>query len=109
MICPPGSELFQVDEQADGQDTTKLTVAFLTILGMHLRYLMVNSLGVPIETRILFSVTFESLSKCPTLLPFFQFVETEVTKHTPVLYPCSKMKVNFTLNRSRRPTGVVKV
>ena len=70
-ICPQGSKLFQVDEQTDSQNMTKLTIPFFATLGMHLRYLMVKSSGGLVETSVLCSVTFEFLLKCPALLPFF--------------------------------------
>jgi len=63
----------------------KLTVALFATLRLHLRYLTAVTLGVLVETRIFFSLIFESSSKCPTLLYFFHFFETEVTQHCCIL------------------------
>lgn len=67
----------------------KLMASFFATLRIHLRYLMVMSLGDLVGTTIFFSVFFDSLSKCPTVLSFFILFETEVTKHKPVPYLCS--------------------
>jgi len=49
----------------------KLMVAFFATLRIHLRYLMVMSSGVLVDTSIFFSVIFDSLPKCPIFLSLF--------------------------------------
>ena len=67
---------------------TKLTVAFLATLPVHL---MAVLSGVLVDTRIFFSAVFDSLSECQFCFLFFQFFESEVRQHTPALCPCSPM------------------
>jgi len=61
---------------------TKLMVAFLATLRMHLNLVVLSS-GILVETIILFSVMSDALSKCPTPLSFFG--NRSNTAHTSVL------------------------
>ena len=66
-------------------DMTKLTVAFTATLRMHLRCWMAVPSGVLVETSILFSAIFDSVSKCPTLLSFFSSGRSNIA-HTSVIF-----------------------
>jgi len=71
---------------------TKLMVAFLATLRMHLN-LMVFSSSILVEIRIFFSVISDALSKCPTLLIFFS--NRNNTAHTSVVSVQRVIKLNL--------------